>query len=138
MLFRSLVGKEGHTFLLTFPSGTVRATVVYVDKETGIAVLVPEEGEEFPKVSSYEYVSSDTLKRGQTVMGLTGGGAVLTGIVSLVDTSGISTSLDTKKLPLGAPIITTSGSIAGIVRSDGSLSSGSALAAALSRFSKQE
>jgi hypothetical protein len=126
--------KKGLTFLLTFPNGTVHGTVVFVDDETGLAVLIPEEGEEFPKAPSYEFISSDTLKRGQTVIGLGGTGAVVSGIVSLVGAGGIETTLEVKKLPIGSPIITTSGNVAGVVRSDGSLSSGSAIAAALGRF----
>jgi hypothetical protein len=127
---------EGHTFLLTFPSGTVSGTVVYVDTESGFSVFTPAKDSDFPKVSSYDFVSGESLKRGQTVIGLTSSGAVVTGIISLVGPSGISTTLDTKKLPVGSPIVNMSGNIVGIVRSDGTLASGNTISAAISRFTE--
>lgn len=123
------------TYLLTFSSGiTVPAKEVFSDKDTGFTLLAPVAGSELPKVGTYDFSVTESLKRGQSLIGLTSLGAVETGIVSLVSEAGIDTTLNTKKLPLGSAIISTSGSVVGIVRDDGSLSGGDAVLAMLARY----
>lgn len=65
-----------------------------------------------PQATAAAIASSDTLKAGSTVVAITGDGAAVTGIVSKVDASGVTTSLPT--LPRGTAVVSLSGAIVGL------------------------
>lgn len=76
-----------------------------------------------PKTPEAELPSSDALKQGQTLAGLTKDLAAITGIVSRVDGASIYTNLS--GLPAGAGVVNLSGAVVGI----GSLTPGIVIAA---------
>ncbi len=65
-----------------------------------------------PSAAAAEPIASTELKLGQTVIGLTEGGSVVTGIISKVDADGITTTLPL--IPPGAGVVNLAGNVIGI------------------------
>lgn len=89
------------------------AKIVF-ESDNGVALIAPElpEGKTLPQVD-YE-VLTEGIRLGQSVSALSGRGAVLTGIISLVNGSVIETNLEQSRLPYGATLISTLGDIIGM------------------------
>lgn len=65
-----------------------------------------------PKVRSAELLASSDLKPGQTLIGLSGDGSVVTGLLTKIDANGLQANLPI--LPTGSVFFTLSGDIAGV------------------------
>lgn len=101
--------------LVKLPSGTVVPGSVAHRSESGVALikLTLAEGQVFPKVTTYEFMT-EGVRRGQSVSALSGRGAVLTGIISLIEGAKIETNLEQLRIPYGATLISTFGDVIGM------------------------
>lgn len=70
------------------------------------------DNETLPKAPAAVLPSADTLKQGQTIVGINKDSAALTGIVSKVDEAGIHSTLS--DIPPGAAIVNLSGAVVGL------------------------
>lgn len=84
-------------------------------------------GSQLPQAPAARPVAADTLKQGQTVIGLTQDGKAVTGIISKIDTEGVHADLP--GVPVGAAIVTLSGDVAGIAAGGDLFLSGSRISA---------
>lgn len=96
---------------VTFSEGTV-ATATRIRDDGRIVMYQIADGVTLPKVRSAELVASESLKPGQTLIGIASDGSVATGLLTKIDANGIQS--DVPVLPAGSVLFTLSGDIAGM------------------------
>ncbi len=96
---------------ITFADGTT-AEADRIRDDGRIVLYQFPENITLPKVRSAELVASNTLKPGQTLIGLADDGSVVTGLLTKIDENGIQSDLPV--LPPGSVLFTLGGDIAGV------------------------
>lgn len=96
---------------ITFADGTT-AEADRIRDDGRIVLYQFPENVTLPKVRSAELVASNTLKQGQTLIGLADDGSVVTGLLTKIDENGIQADLPV--LSPGSVLFTLGGDIAGV------------------------
>jgi hypothetical protein len=103
---------------IQFPDGSTAGASLAHNNDS-IAIYGFSDTAALPSAPAANPVAIGDLKQGQTVIGLTKERAVVTGIISKIDPSGIMTTL--AGVPAGSGVVDLSGSIAGVSAGDGTL-----------------
>lgn len=103
--------------LVAFPNGST-AQVSISRTSASLVIYGFGDATALPTASATTLVDASTLEQGQAVIGITGGGNAVTGIISKVDGTTITTTL--AQTPKGAGAVNLSGGLVGISTGDGS------------------
>lgn len=103
--------------IVEFPNGT-SAQVSLSKSDSSLMIYGFGDGAALPAASGTMLVDSATLEQGQAVIGITTGGNAVTGIISKVDGTTITTTL--AQTPKGASAVDLKGELVGVSTGDGS------------------